>query len=133
MDVARSISEGLARNVLAAKVDKEVWDANRPIHQDVTLQLLTWKDKEGQQTYWHSSAHLMAEALEALFPGVKLAIGPPVEQGFYYDVDFGDTHFSSEAFDALEKKMLELAKSNSPFVRKQTPLPTSRKRAIHTN
>jgi threonyl-tRNA synthetase len=105
--------------VLAAKVDKEVWDANRPIHQDVTLQLLTWKDKEGQQTYWHSSAHLMAEALEALFPGVKLAIGPPVEQGFYYDVDFGDTHFSSEAFDALEKKMLELAKSNSPFVRKE--------------
>jgi threonyl-tRNA synthetase len=119
MDVALSISEGLARNVLAAKVDKEVWDANRPIHQDVTLQLLTWKDKEGQQTYWHSSAHLMAEALEAMFPGVKLAIGPPVEQGFYYDVDFGDTHFSSEAFDALEKKMLELAKSNSPFVRKE--------------
>jgi threonyl-tRNA synthetase len=117
--VALSISEGLARNVLAAKVDKEVWDANRPIHQDVTLQLLTWKDKEGQQTYWHSSAHLMAEALEAMFPGVKLAIGPPVEQGFYYDVDFGDTHFSSEAFDALEKKMLELAKSNSPFVRKE--------------
>lgn len=119
MDVALSISEGLARNVLAAKVDKEVWDANRPIYQDVTLQLLTWKDKEGQQTYWHSSAHLMAEALEAMFPGVKLAIGPPVEQGFYYDVDFGDTHFSSEAFDALEKKMLELAKSNSPFVRKE--------------
>jgi threonyl-tRNA synthetase len=119
MDVAMSISEGLARNVLAAKVDKEVWDANRPIHQDVALQLLTWKDKEGQQTYWHSSAHLMAEALEALFPGVKLAIGPPVDHGFYYDVDFGDTHFSSEAFAALEKKMLELAKTNSPFVRKE--------------
>jgi threonyl-tRNA synthetase len=119
MDVAMSISEGLARNVLAAKVDKEVWDANRPIHQDVALQLLTWKDKEGQQTYWHSSAHLMAEALEALFPGVKLAIGPPVDHGFYYDVDFGDTHFSSEAFAALEKKMLELAKNNSPFVRKE--------------
>ncbi|MFM2335276.1 MAG: threonine--tRNA ligase [Bacteroidota bacterium] len=119
MDVAMSISEGLARNVLAAKVDKEVWDANRPIHQDVALQLLTWKDKEGQQTYWHSSAHLMAEALEALFPGVKLAIGPPVDHGFYYDVDFGDTNFSSEAFAALEKKMLELAKNNSPFVRKE--------------
>jgi len=118
MDVALSISEGLARNVLAAKVDKEVWDANRPIHQDVTLQLLTWKDKEGQQTYWHSSAHLMAEALESMFPGVKLAIGPPVDNGFYYDVDFGDMHFSSEAFEALEKKMLELAKNNSPFVRK---------------
>lgn len=119
MDVALSISEGLARNVLAAKVDKEVWDANRPIHHDVTLQLLTWKDKEGQQTYWHSSAHLMAEALESMFPGVKLAIGPPVDNGFYYDVDFGDTHFSSEAFEALEKKMLELAKNNSPFVRKE--------------
>lgn len=119
MDVALSISEGLARNVLAAKVDKEVWDANRPIHQDVTLQLLTWKDKEGQQTYWHSSAHLMAEALESMFPGVKLAIGPPVDNGFYYDVDFGDMHFSSEAFEGLEKKMLELAKNNSPFVRKE--------------
>ncbi|MFM8995935.1 MAG: threonine--tRNA ligase [Bacteroidota bacterium] len=119
MDVALSISEGLARIVLAAKVDKEVWDANRPIHQDVTLQLLTWKDKEGQQTYWHSSAHLMAEALESMFPGVKLAIGPPVDNGFYYDVDFGDMHFSSEAFEALEKKMLELAKNNSPFVRKE--------------
>lgn len=119
MDVALSISEGLARNVLAAKVDKEVWDANRPIHQDVTLHLLTWKDKEGQQTYWHSSAHLMAEALESMFPGVKLAIGPPVDNGFYYDVDFGDMHFSSEAFEALEKKMLELAKNNSPFVRKE--------------
>ena len=119
MDVALSISEGLARNVLAAKVDKEIWDASRPITKDVALQLLTWKDKEGQQTYWHSSAHLMAEALEALFPGVKLAIGPPVEHGFYYDVDFGDTHFSSESFEALEKKMMELAKNNSVFVRKE--------------
>jgi threonyl-tRNA synthetase len=121
MDVALSISEGLARNVLAAKVDKEVWDANRPIHQDAHLQLLTWKDKEGQQTYWHSSAHLMAEALESMYPGIKLAIGPSVDQGFYYDVDFGDTHFSSESFEALEKKMLELAKNNSQFVRKEVP------------
>ena len=118
MDVALSISEGLARNVLAAKVDKEVWDASRPITTDVALQLLTWKDKEGQQTYWHSSAHLMAEALEALYPGVKLAIGPAVDSGFYYDVDFGDQHFSSESFEALEKKMLELAKNNSVFLRK---------------
>jgi threonyl-tRNA synthetase len=118
MDVALSISEGLARNVLAAKVDKEVWDASRPITKDVALQLLTWKDKEGQQTYWHSSAHLMAEALEAMFPGVKLAIGPAVDSGFYYDVDFGDQPFSSESFEALEKKMLELAKNNNVFVRK---------------
>ncbi len=119
MDVALSISEGLARNVLAAKVDKEVWDASRPITKDVALQLLTWKDKEGQQTYWHSSAHLMAEALEALYPGVKLAIGPAVDSGFYYDVDFGDQHFSSESFEALEKKMLELARNNSAFLRKE--------------
>jgi len=119
MDVALSISEGLARNVLAAKVDKEVWDASRPITKDVALQLLTWKDKEGQQTYWHSSAHLMAEALEALFPGVKLAIGPAVDSGFYYDVDFGDQHFSSESFEALEKKMMELARNNSAFLRKE--------------
>lgn len=119
MDVALSISEGLARNVLAAKVDKEVWDASRPITKDVALQLLTWKDKEGQQTYWHSSAHLMAEALEALYPGVKLAIGPAVDSGFYYDVDFGDQHFSSESFEALEKKMMELARNNSAFVRKE--------------
>lgn len=119
MDVALSISEGLARNVLAAKVDKEVWDASRPITKDVALQLLTWKDKEGQQTYWHSSAHLMAEALEALYPGVKLAIGPAVDSGFYYDVDFGDQHFSSESFEALEKKMMELARNISAFVRKE--------------
>lgn len=119
MDVALSISEGLARNVLAAKVDKEVWDASRPITKDVALQLLTWKDKEGQQTYWHSSAHLMAEGLEVLFPGVKLAIGPAVDSGFYYDVDFGDQHFSSESFEALEKKMMELARNNSAFVRKE--------------
>jgi threonyl-tRNA synthetase len=105
--------------VLAAKVDKEVWDASRPITKDVALQLLTWKDKEGQQTYWHSSAHLMAEALEAMFPGVKLAIGPAVDSGFYYDVDFGDQPFSSESFEALEKKMMELAKNNSVFVRKE--------------
>jgi threonyl-tRNA synthetase len=105
--------------VLAAKVDKEVWDASRPITKDVALQLLTWKDKEGQQTYWHSSAHLMAEALEALFPGVKLAIGPAVDSGFYYDVDFGDQPFSSESFEALEKKMMELAKNNSVFLRKE--------------
>ncbi len=119
MDIAKSISEGLARNVLAAKVDKEIWDANRPIYRDSTLQLLTFKDKEGQQTYWHSSAHLMAEALEFLFPGVKLAIGPAVDNGFYYDVDFGDQQFSSDSFELIESKMLELAKNDSVFIRSE--------------
>ena len=88
MDVAMSISEGLARNVLSAKVNGEVWDANRPINEDAQLNLLTWNDEEGKSTMWHSSAHLMAEALEFFYPGIKLAIGPPIESGFYYDIDF---------------------------------------------
>ncbi|MFM1791695.1 MAG: hypothetical protein RLZZ252_49 [Bacteroidota bacterium] len=117
MDIATSISEGLARNVLAAKVNGQVWDATRPITADATLQLLTWKDDEGKSTYWHSSAHLMAEAIESLFPGAKFAIGPPIDKGFYYDIDFGDISFSSEHFDALEKKMMELAKQDNVFVR----------------
>ena len=83
MDVAKSISEGLARNVLSAKVNGEVWDANRPITEDSSVNLLTWKDEDGKSTMWHSSAHLMAEALEALYPGIKLAIGPPIENGVY--------------------------------------------------
>src|ERR1700744_1136602 len=89
-DVAKSISEGLARKVLAAEVNGEVWDSSRPINDDATLKLLLWDDKNGKSTFWHSSAHLMAEALEALYPGVKLGIGPPIENGFYYDVDLGD-------------------------------------------
>jgi threonyl-tRNA synthetase len=90
LQIAASISEGLARNVLAAKVNGEVWDATRAIEEDSTLQLLTWNDLEGKNTFWHSSAHLMAEALEALYPGTKFGIGPAIETGFYYDVDFGD-------------------------------------------
>ena len=86
MDVAKSISEGLARNVLAAEVDGEVWDATRPIQSDARLKLFTWKDDQGKATYWHSSAHLMAEALEALYPGTKFGIGPAIDNGFYYDV-----------------------------------------------
>ena len=89
-DVARSISEGLARKVLAAEVNGEVWDSARPITSDVSLKLLTWDDKNAKSTFWHSSAHLMAEALEALYPGVKFGIGPSIEQGFYYDIDLGD-------------------------------------------
>ena len=90
MDIAKSISEGLARNVLAAKVNDRTVDASTPIQQDAHLSLLTWKDDDGKQTYWHSSAHLLAEALEALYPGIKLGIGPPIQYGFYYDIDFGD-------------------------------------------
>ena len=88
MDIAMSISEGLARNVLAAKVNDKVVDASLPIDSDATVQLLTWNDAEGKNTFWHSSAHLLAEALEALYPGIKLGIGPPIDHGFYYDIDF---------------------------------------------
>lgn len=119
MDVARSISEGLARNVLAAKVNGEVWDASRAIENDASLTLLTWNDDEGKSTLWHSSAHLMAEALEALYPGIKLGIGPPIENGFYYDIDFGDYSFSSDDFDKIEKKMLELAREKNEYQRKE--------------
>ena len=94
MDVAKSISEGLARNVLAAKVNGEVRDLNRPINDDAQLNLLTWNDADGKSTMWHSSAHLMAEALEFYYPGIKFWVGPPVQNGFYYDVDFGDQTFS---------------------------------------
>ncbi|QQT26376.1 threonine--tRNA ligase [Sphingobacterium spiritivorum] len=116
--VALSISEGLARNVLAAEVNGEIWDSSRPIEQDSSLKLLTWNDDKGKSTFWHSSAHLMAEALEALYPGVKFGIGPAIETGFYYDVDFGDREFSSDEFKQIEDKMLELAKRKEVFERR---------------
>ncbi|WP_156308699.1 threonine--tRNA ligase [Sphingobacterium endophyticum] len=118
MQVAQSISEGLARNVLAAEVNGEVWDASRPIEADSSVKLLTWNDEKGKSTFWHSSAHLLAEALEALYPGVKFGIGPSIETGFYYDVDFGDREFSSDDFKQIEDKMLELAKQKEVFERK---------------
>jgi threonyl-tRNA synthetase len=121
LEIAKSISEGLARNVLSAKVNGEVWDATRPIHEDATLALLTWNDADGKKTFWHSSAHLLAEALESLYPGIKLGIGPPIENGFYYDIDFGDRIFSSEDFAKVEAKMNELAKQESTFVRREMP------------
>ncbi|NBN98010.1 MAG: threonine--tRNA ligase, partial [Flavobacteriia bacterium] len=117
MDVALSISEGLARNVLAAKVNGEVVDASRTLPDNASLQLLTWNDDEGKSTMWHSSAHLMAEALEVHFPGVKLAIGPPVKNGFYYDVDFMDYTFTEKDLEKVEQTMKELTKLKSPFVR----------------
>lgn len=119
MDVAKSISEGLARKVLAAEVNGEVWDASRPINNDASLKLLTWDNKEGKSTFWHSSAHLMAEALEALYPGVKLGIGPSIETGFYYDIDLGDNRvIKEEDLKKIEDKMKELAKNNSVYTRK---------------
>jgi threonyl-tRNA synthetase len=119
LDVALSISEGLARNVLAAKVNDEVVDATRPILTDSRLQLLTWNDAEGKSTMWHSSAHLMAEALEFFYPGIKLAIGPPVANGYYYDVDFMDYSIKEEDLAKVEEKMKELARQKNQFVRKE--------------
>jgi threonyl-tRNA synthetase len=121
-DLAASISEGLARNALAVKVNGEIRDLHRPLTEDAALEILTWNDTGGKQAYWHSSAHLMAEALEALYPGVKLAIGPAIENGFYYDVDLGEGRtISSDDFPAIEKKMLELAKNKSKFERREVP------------
>ncbi len=117
LDVARDISEGLARNVLAAKVNGEVVDATRPIQSDAQLQLLTWNDDEGKTTMWHSSAHLMAEALQHFFPKIKFAIGPPVENGFYYDVDLGEESISDKDFEKIEAKILELGRQKNPYVR----------------
>ena len=121
-DLAASISEGLARNALAVKVNGEIRDLHRPLTEDAQVEILTWNDAGGKQAYWHSSAHLMAEALEALYPGVKLAIGPAIENGFYYDVDLGEGRtISSDDFLLIEKKMLELAKNKSRFERREVP------------
>lgn len=117
MDVAKSISEGLARNVLSAKVNGEVRDADRPLPGDCTLALLTWNDPEGKATMWHSSAHVMAEAVEALYPGAKFGIGPPIENGFYYDIDFGDRSVGEHDFAAIEAKFKELAGRKEVFQR----------------
>ena len=119
LDVAKSISEGLARNVLAAEVDGEIWDLSRALEKDVSLKLLTFQNSEGKSTLWHSSAHLMAEALEFFYPGIKLAIGPPIENGFYYDVDFGDYDISEKDFPKIEQKILELAREKNEFTRKE--------------
>jgi len=118
-DVALTISEGLARNVLAAKVNGEVWDASRPITEDAKVQLLTWNDDEGKAAMWHSSAHLMAEAIELLYPHAKFGIGPDIENGFYYDIDFGETIIVEKDLAQIEQKMKELAKQKQEFVRKE--------------
>ena len=121
LDVARSLSEGLARQVLAAEVNGEVWDLQRSLPETARLRLLKWDEPGARSTFWHSSAHLLAEALEALYPGIRLGIGPAIEQGFYYDIDFGDHAFSSDDFPKVEKKMLELASRSSAFQRREVP------------
>ena len=118
-EIARSISEGLAKKVLAANVNGQVWDATRPITDDATLKLLTWTDEDGKSTFWHSSAHLLAEAVEALYPGVKFWVGPPVDNGFYYDMDLGGRQVSEDDLRILESKMTELARQNETFRRKE--------------
>ena len=119
MDIAKSISEGLARKILAAEVNGEVWDLSRPIKEDASIKFLTWEDEKGKSTFWHSSAHLMAEAVEDTFPGVKFWVGPPVEKGFYYDIDLGDNVITESDLEKLEKKMNQLSKENNPFIRKE--------------
>ena len=121
LEIARSISEGLARNVLAIKVNDMVWDLTRPITSDASIRLFTWDDEEGKATMWHSSAHLMAEAIEQLYPGAKFGIGPDIENGFYYDIDFGDQQISSDDFKKIEDKMLQLAREKQSYVRREVP------------
>ncbi len=118
-EIATSISEGLARVSLAIEVNGEVSDLSRPITEDSSIKILTWNDKGGKTTFWHSSAHLLAEALEALYPGVKLGIGPAIENGFYYDIDLGEREFGDDDLLAVESKMKELAKKDSAYIRKE--------------
>ena len=127
LEIAKSISEGLARKVIAANVNGEVWDATRPIEKDASLKLLTWNDTEGKSTFWHSTAHLMAEAVESIFPGVKFWVGPAVENGFYYDMDLGGRQITEEDLRKLEEKMTELAAGQNRFIRKDV----SKADAIH--
>lgn len=126
LDVAKSISEGLARNVLAAEINGKVTDAFHPINEDASVKLLTWEDTAGKSTFWHSSAHLMAEALQELYPNVKFAIGPPIENGFYYDIDLGERKLTDEELPLIEKKMKELAGKKEYFSRQEI----SKKEAI---
>ncbi len=123
LDIARSISPRLAKEVLSITVDGEVWDLKRPIHKDAKIKLNKWEDEEGKHAFWHSSAHLMAEALEKLYPGVKFGIGPSIENGFYYDVDLGDRVLTEADLPKIEKKMKELASQKNEYVREEVPKP----------
>ena len=119
LEIAKSISEGLARKVLAANINSQVWDASRPINEDASLKLLTWDDAEAKSTFWHSTAHLMAEAVETMFPNVKFWVGPAIEKGFYYDMDLGDRQMTEDDLAKLEKKMNERARQNNAYQRKE--------------
>ncbi|MFU8811369.1 MAG: threonine--tRNA ligase [Balneolaceae bacterium] len=119
LDIAKSISEGLARNAYSITHNKEILDLDRPIESDGTIAINTWDSEDGKFTFWHSSAHLLAEAIQALYPEAKFGIGPPIENGFYYDIDFGDEHFGSEQLADVEKKMKELAREKKEFVRSE--------------
>ena len=121
LEIAQSISEGLARKVLSISVNGEVKDLTRPIMNDARVKLYTWDDEEGKATMWHSSAHIMASAIESLYPGTKFGIGPDIENGFYYDIDLGDQVLSSNDFEKIEKRMLEIAREKQPFVRREVP------------
>src|SRR4051812_47948472 len=121
LQIAKSISEGLARKILAANVNGQVWDATRSINEDASLKLLTWEENDGKSTFWHSSAHLMAEAVEAMFPGVKFWVGPPLDNGFYYDMDLGGRAVTEEDLRKLESKMGELAKQANAYEKKEVP------------
>ncbi len=123
LEIARSISEGLARNVLSAEVNGEVIDATRPIENDSSVKLLTWRDDKGKATMWHSSAHLMAETIEHLYPGARFGIGPDIENGFYYDIDLGDRVISENDFTKIEDKMLEFAREKQNYIRKEISKP----------
>ena len=119
MDIAESISASLARVALSITVNGERWDLDRPIREDARIQVHTWDDEEGKYTFWHSSAHILAEAIQELFPSAKFGIGPPIENGFYYDVDFGEHSISSDDFSKIEDKMVELARQKNEYVRKE--------------
>ena len=121
LEIAKSISEGLARKVIAANVNGEIWDATRPIRSNASVNLLTWNDAGGKSTFWHSTAHLMAEAVESFFPGVKFWVGPAIENGFYYDMDLGGRQITEEDLRNLEAKMTELAARQNKFIRKEVP------------
>ena len=115
MDIAKSISEGLARNVISAKFNDTIVEVTTPLHENGSIILYTWNDKEGKKAFWHSSSHVVAQALEELYPGVKLTIGPAIENGFYYDVDLGDKSISEKDFPEIEKKALEIARGKHDF------------------
>ncbi len=115
IEIAKNISHGLAKKVLVAEINNELHELSTPITTDSSLKLLTWDDKNGKSAFWHSSAHILAESIQAMYPQAKFTIGPSVETGFYYDIDFGDSSFTSDDLPKVESKMIELAKQNNPF------------------